>query len=914
VSEGHVLKIVQQKSLDSTPMEVAMLFLRNKTQRIIRKIEAFLTLLIVSSALTGFSHAQQKVQPSAPKSATPSAMKRSAESGNPSGPQKLPLRRVVLYKSGIGYFQHDGHVHGNENVEIDLTSGQLNDVLKSLTALDFSGGRIVGASYNSQEPAGHQLQSLPVPVAENTTLVSLLEELRGARLEVRNSAGSFTGRLLSVEEKSRREGTAEIKFNQISLFGDGGQIRTFTLDSGTTFRFADRDLEMELTRALGLMDSSHQEDTRHLVLSTAGTGDRQIRVSYISEVPVWKTTYRIVLPAPTSSEGTKPLLQGWAVVDNTVGEDWNDVELSLAAGAPQSFIQQLSQPYYMQRPTVGLPRNVLLSPQTHASTLNAGTGNLIGTVLDPDGKAIVGANVRLLAAANNNSLGQVISDSAGRFAINNIPSGEYKLSVNMRNFKTSIFNSLEIIAGRTFQLPAKLEVGSTSVTVNVEVGQQLLESVNTSTQATITGRSVTNLPNQSRSGLLLSVLDPGAQTAGGPRNSSFEGLPKGSINLSFDGINAQDNAMTSGDGFFALNDARVDDVEAFGITNANNAFHAVAASVNAAQGGLLGDLFEYKLKDRVTIRKNQSALVPIVQTEIDAEKVALWNANLGMARPLRALWLKNSSDLVLDGGSFNVIESGAFAGEGLIESIHPGEKRIISYAADLAMQVVAKPTAGPEQLTRICIARGLMYRTVQSKSITTYTIRNEDSLPRTIIIEQPIRPGWKLKESLKAEEETVTAYRFRVQLTSKETKDFVVEETTPTTTSVQLTNLNDNLISLYVNKHEFTPELEKSLRDILAQKDAIAKLDADIKEKQEELAGISADQNRVRQNLQALKGTAEEKALAQRYVKELDEQETRLATLKKEILDLEARRKKAQQDLDDTIEHFTFDEKVPDKK
>jgi predicted component of type VI protein secretion system len=285
-----------------------------------------------------------------------------------------------------------------------------------------------------------------------------------------------------------------------------------------------------------------------------------------------------------------------------------------------------------------------------------------------------------------------------------------------------------------------------------------------------------------------------------------------------------------------------------------------------------------------------------------------------MARPLRALWLKNSSDLVLDGGSFNVIEAGAFAGEGLIESIHPGERRIISYAADLAMQVVARPTAGPEQLTRIRVIRGLMYRTVQSKSITTYTIRNEDSSPRTVIIEQPIRLGWKLKEGLKAEEETATAYRFRVQLTSKETKDFVVEETMPTTTNLQLTNLNDNLISIYVGKHEFTPELEKSLREILAQKDAVAKIDADIKEKQGELSGITADQNRVRENLQALKGTAEEKALAQRYVKELDEQETRLATLKKEIFDLEARRKKGQQDLDDTIEHFTFDEKMSDKK
>jgi hypothetical protein len=813
-------------------MEGVMIFLRYKTGRIVRKVEGFLMLLFVSVALTGFAFAQQKAQTASTQSAAGSAKnstgasaatkaavaKKVVENSGALGPQKLPLRRVVLYKSGIGYFEHDGHVRGNEDVEIDLTSGQLNDVLKSLTALDFSGGRIVGASYNSQEPAGHQLESLPVPVADNTTLVSLLEDLRGARLEVRNSAGAFTGRLLSVEEKSRREGTAEVKFNQISLYGDAGEVRTFTLDSGTNFRFADRDLEMELSRALGLLDSSHQEDTRHLVLSTAGSGDRQIRVSYISEVPVWKTTYRIVLPGATSPEGTKPLLQGWAVVDNTVGEDWNDVELSLAAGAPQSFIQQLSQPYYMQRPTVGLPRGVLLSPQTHNSTL-----------------------------------------------------------------------------------------------VSMNGGKQALES-------TITGRSITNLPPNSRSATMLGKLDPGAQTVGGPGNSTFEGLPQGAINITFDGINAQCDLLKSSSGFFSIADPRIDDVEELGMTtsanegavqmsyiNNANIAGAMERSTTAAQGGLLGDLFEYKLKDRVSIRKNQSALVPIVQTQIEAEKVALWNAHLGMARPLRALWLTNSSPLVLDGGSFSVIEAGVFAGEGLIESFHPGEKRLISYAADLAMQVVAKSESGPEEVTQIRVARGALIRTVQSRLKTTYTIRNEDSSPRTLILEQSIRDGWKLTEDLKPEEESATAYRFRIEVKSKETKEFVVEETTPKVTAVKLDNLNQTLIETFASKHEITPELEKSLRQIIAQKDAIAKMDADLEEKNDEVDSIGEDQDRVRQNLEALKGTAEEKALAQRYVKELDEQETRLATLKKAIADIQAKRKQAQQELDDTIEHFTFD-------
>jgi hypothetical protein len=805
--DGCVTKIYSMKTL-----EVAMLSARRKTQRIILKIEALLMLLFVSVALTGIAFAQQKAQQGNQSSAAgvkPPVASRTAALNLSVGPQKLPLRRVVLYKSGIGYFQHDGRVHGNEDVEIDLTSGQLNDVLKSLTALDFSGGRIVGASYNSQEPAGHQLASLPVPVAQNSTLSSLLQNLRGARLEVRTASGSFTGRLLSVEQKMRAtSGTSTSQVDQISLLDDSGDVRSFALEPGVNVRFADRDLEMELTRALGLLDSSHQEDTRHLVLSTAGSGERQIRVSYISEVPVWKTTYRIVLPGPTTAAGTKPLLQGWAVVDNTVGEDWVDVELSLAAGAPQSFIQQLSQPYYMQRPSVGLPRGVLLSPQTHNSTL-----------------------------------------------------------------------------------------------VSIEAGQQLLESVNTSTQATISGRQITSLPQNSRSAQMVAALDPGAQTVGGPRSSTFQGLPQGSINITFDGMNAQGNLLKSNDGFFADN-------EEFGITtNANNQFHALSTSVTGAQGGLLGDLFEYKLKDRVTIRKNQSALVPIVQTEIDAEKVALWNASLGMARPLRALWLKNSSDLVLDGGSFNVIEAGVFAGEGLIESIHPGEKRLISYAADLAMQVVMKTENTPEVVTRLHVTRGNLIRTVHQRTKTKYTIRNEDSSARTVILEQPIRQGWKLVEDLKPAEESATAYRFRVEVKAKETKDFVVEEDTPRSTTIKLTNVTTPMIETYLTQKELTPELEKFLRQIVAQKDSIAKLDADLKQKQDELNEIGVDQSRVRQDLQALKGTPEEKALAQRYVKELDDQETRLGTLKKEILDVQAKRKQAQQELDDMMEHAALDDR-----
>src|SRR5256714_2383293 len=127
-----------------------------------------------------------------------------------------------------------------------------------------------------------------------------------------------------------------------------------------------------------------------MTISTAGIGDRDLYVSYISEVPLWKTTYRMVL---SSKANKKPLLQGWAIVDNTVGEDWNDVELSLVAGAPHSFIQQLSEPYYGRRPIVPLPESVELSPQTHGATLLRGNGQLSGEVTDPSGATVANANV-----------------------------------------------------------------------------------------------------------------------------------------------------------------------------------------------------------------------------------------------------------------------------------------------------------------------------------------------------------------------------------------------------------------------------------------------------------------------------------------------------------------------------------------
>ncbi len=296
--------------------------------------------------------------------------------GNGEPAARLPVTRVILYKNGVGYFEHSGHVRGSQDVNVDFTTAQLNDVLKSLTVLDLGKGHITGVSYNSTAPLEKRLGSLRLPVGENPTTAQFLDALRGARVEVRNGSSAASGRLLSIEERHVLQGAKNdadedgksnprIGLTQVSLVSDSGEVRLFDLTPSTTVRVTEKEVNDEVGKYLGLVASTRDQDVRRMTISTAGSGERNLLVSYISEVPVWKSTYRIVVP----KEG-KPLLQGWAVVDNTVGEDWNDVELSLVAGSPQSFVQELSQPYYTRRPVVALPENALLTPQTHEATMD----------------------------------------------------------------------------------------------------------------------------------------------------------------------------------------------------------------------------------------------------------------------------------------------------------------------------------------------------------------------------------------------------------------------------------------------------------------------------------------------------------------------------------------------------------------
>jgi hypothetical protein len=699
------------------------------------------------------------------QSSTPAALPESAA--------RLPVTRVILYKNGVGYFEHAGHVRGSQDVNVDFTTAQLNDVLKSLTVLDLGKGRITGVSYNSAAPLQRRLGSLRLPVGENPTTAQFLDALRGARMEVRNGSESASGRLLSIEDRDvPGKGDQKITLTQISIVSDGGEVRIFDLTPSTSVRVAEKEVNEEVGKYLGLVASTRDQDVRRMTISTAGDGERSLLISYISEVPVWKSTYRIVIP----TEG-KPLLQGWAIVDNTVGEDWRDVELSLVAGAPQSFVQELSQPYYTRRPVVPLPENAMLTPQTHEATIQTEVEN--------------GAPAAI-----------------PRGVVGGVPGG---------------------------------------------------------------------VPGGQMGGVIGGI---GSGSGGGVGSGSGPGFGPGAGG----GV---------GGGVFRVGGGvpRPD---------ATEVAETLEAGTTVGETRELGDLFEYKLKDRVTIRKNQSALVPILQSRIDAEKVSVWNPSDSSV--LRALWVNNTSDLTLDGGSFNVLEGDAFAGEGLMDAIKPGEKRLLSYAADLGVLVDAKQKADNQRVTKVIIAHGTMTQSTQERQENTYSIRNRDTSPRAVVIEHPARPGWKLTDDEKPAESSASFHRFRLTVEPKKTTTLVVKEYRPIMNSYQLTNVTDNQIKFFLDQKMINPEVEKALRRIAAQKNEIAVIEAVITGRRSQVSSISDDQQRVRENMKALKGSAEEKALVERYVRELNEQEDRVQSLRREIAELQQKRDAAQSALNGMIE------------
>jgi hypothetical protein len=659
-------------------------------------------------------------------------------------PLDLPIHKVVLYKHGLGYFERTGKVNGDGVVALRFSAGQMNDVLKSLTALDLDGGRIATIGYDSQAPAERLLGEFGFELPKEGAIVALLKMFRGAHVEVKLGGQTIVGSVVGVEPREVAAGDKVAEVSRVTLLTREGAAVSFDAVEVESVKFLDRDLSEDVGRYLEILRDSYRAERKSMQMRLEGSGERDVYVSYTVEVPVWKASYRLVL-------GEKSLLQGWAIVDNTSDEDWNDVQLSLVAGLPVSFVQDLYTPRYTRRPVVQVAEELAVAPQTHEGGW----------------------------------------EEAGRFA-------------------------------------AEAE------------------------------------EEKSKGGERMRRAAAPATAAPGRPAADAAALRK------------------------SLSERRMEALDA-------------ATSGATTWTRELGNLFEYRIEHPVTVKRNRSALIPIVGAPVEAERVSLFNQQVRQRNPLSAVRFKNTTGLTLEGGPVTVLDQETYAGEALVETLEPGQQRYLSYAVDLAVTVDTKQESGEERVERVRLLNGLLLVDTRIVATTTYTIRVGDEKARKVVLEHPRRPNFSLVSTPKPTEETPEHWRFAVDVAAGKTLLFPVKEEYPQQSQVAIGNLTGDDVELHVRRKLLSPEMEKALREVLAAKVEIAELERSSQKAANDLAAVGKDQERLRANLAALGSTTAEQALRGRYVESLQRSEDRVGELAAERQKLDAALLEKRAKLDERI-------------
>jgi hypothetical protein len=299
----------------------------------------------------------------------------------------LPMTRVVLFNSGVGYFSRAGEVDGDARVDLTFQETDVNDLLKSMVLEDFGNGRIAAVSYDSCEPIARTLASFAIDLNGDPTFAGILSQARGERVEVTvqptapNQPGKLVGAIVGIEKQKAAAGKEAIESEVLNMWCAEG-LRSVKLGDVQQLRFSNPVIESEFRRALEVLALNHDSAKKAVSLHFAGDGKRKVQVGYVVEAPIWKTSYRLVLDAENKG---KPYLQGWAIVENPTDEDWSGVKMALISGRPISFKMDLYNPLFVPRPTVEPELFASLRPPTYDGGFNKQSGVALGVAADGPG-------------------------------------------------------------------------------------------------------------------------------------------------------------------------------------------------------------------------------------------------------------------------------------------------------------------------------------------------------------------------------------------------------------------------------------------------------------------------------------------------------------------------------------------------
>ena len=672
----------------------------------------------------------------------------------------LPVKQVILYKHGIGFFERSGTLGAGESARLDFNASDMNDVLKSLTLEERGGGKISGLRYDSMDPLSHRLAEFPFEIGEDQSLAVLLGRMQGARVELKFGNDTVAGAIVGGRVVAGSDKQAEREF--VTLLLDSGDMRTLDLAAASGIRFTDAKLQANFKDYLSAVAAARSKDKRSVYIDSTDARQREIVASYTIPAAVWKSSYRLML-----GEKGQPTLEGWAIVDNTTGEDWDKVQLSLVSGRPISFVSQLYAPKYVQRPSAELADDDAARPVVHEGDFQS---------------------------------------SAGAFVVNGSVGGG---------------------GGR----------GGAAARTGVVGG--------------IMGNAPAPPPAQRQ-------FTPSA------------GLSMGEL--------------------------LVDEAKKV----------APSTIVASASAGELGELFEYRIAQPVTIRKDESAMLPFLQQAIEGRKLLIYSDHSSQ-HPTNAAALTNTSGKTLDGGPITVYDGGAYGGEALMETLKAGDKRLISYAVDLGTRITDAFNSKAAVIREIHAMRGVITTKSAMEETRTYTIRNVDQKAKTLILEHPLRGGYTLLGA-KPAEKTAGAYRFEIQLAAGATQEFPVTEERVFDQSYQVGNMTPDFLLTYVQNRNLTlsDAGRRQLQRIADEKSQIAENDRALSDAQNQVLDLTRDEDRIRQNINSLNNVSSQQQLVQNYAKQLDAHEQQLAQLRDHQADLQKKKTALQSDLDKLIEALAF--------
>lgn len=663
----------------------------------------------------------------------------------------LPVKRIVLYKHGIAYFERQGPAA--EELRLDFKSADMNDVLKSLIVTDSSGGRISAIRYDSNETLDQRLDHYPFRIGNQEALSTFLDNLKGTRIELKIGDRAARGSIMAARSiQTGSDADGRVLREQLTLLLDSGDVANYDLEAVSSLHFLDTRLEEQLKQYLETVAETKSRDRRSLYIDSPERSNRSLRISYITPAAIWKSSYRLSLADP------KSILEGWAIVDNTTDEDWENVKLSVVSGRPISFISLLDTPRYGRREVAELPEDRAAGPVVYGGSIDLeGAAQLAGAI--GTGSGVGGGNV-------------AVSGGKGW-----------------------------VVAG--------------------------------------------------------AGLNP-AETPG-----------------------------------FRANSQTVTKTQMNG-----------ASSVEGATGATLGELFEYDFATPVTIKKNQSAMLPFLQDRIAARKLLIYSERDG-EHPVNAAEVTNDTWKTLDGGPITVFDGGAYAGEALFETLKPGDKRLIGYAVDYGTRITTAFDTAEQRLREIHVANGMLRLRYSERQTRTYTIRNVDDKPKILVVQQDGLNEYSVL-SPKPSERTASAYRFEVKLAANGSQILKVEQERTFANLTEVASTTPDFLMTVVENRELADEGRKRLEAILDLKRQIAETSEALNVTKSQISDLAEDQSRLRQNIDSLNRVHGQEEQVRRYSAQLAENETQFTKLRDHSREITGRESALETELKSSIEALNF--------